>query len=238
MLLIFVDETSDSKFKDYFGLSCTIINSNFYSQIKKDFQKTLLEAEWNPNIEFKGSCLFSATKGCKNIEIEKRIDIASTILALNVSNKNSRMKFYYLRKKSKNHKSDYLNYLPALLHKALPKTKRGKGKDLLSLSCDKRDDINKDELWNSIYRVIRNKSYCLFEDVNIVTSNFETVGILYADIVGYLSGRIDNINNDSELFQNIPKHELENNGKIKKLKSSVRLINLIKQIKRFKVNAQ
>ena len=31
MLLVFIDETGDDKFKDYFGLSCAVINTNFYA---------------------------------------------------------------------------------------------------------------------------------------------------------------------------------------------------------------
>lgn len=87
MIFAFIDETSDAKFKEYFGLSCALINSNFYQQIKNDFQNILLEAGWDPTIEFKGSYLFSATKGCSHVSIEKRIEIASNILSLNVSEK-------------------------------------------------------------------------------------------------------------------------------------------------------
>lgn len=71
MLLAFVDETSDTKFKDYFGLCCATINSSFYRQIKDDFQRILTNGGWNPNIEFKGSYLFSALSGDTSVPIEK-----------------------------------------------------------------------------------------------------------------------------------------------------------------------
>lgn len=80
MILLFVDETSDAKFKDYFGLSVAIINSNFYQTLKSEFHKILTDAGWDVNVEFKGPCLFSATKGCKDVSIDKRIQIASQIL--------------------------------------------------------------------------------------------------------------------------------------------------------------
>ena len=41
MLLIFVDETCDSKFKDYFGLSVATINYTKYAKVKTEFQKIL-----------------------------------------------------------------------------------------------------------------------------------------------------------------------------------------------------
>lgn len=83
--------------------------------------------------------------------------------------------------------------------------------------------------------VLKKRHYCLFEDVTTPNSNFETVGILYADIVGYLKARIDTISNDSELFENIPKDQLLNNGKIKKLLSSKSLIDGIKNLVKYSV---
>ena len=59
MLLVFIDETSDSKFDDYFGLSISTINHTNYKTIKDGFQKILKESRWDESIEFKGSYLFS-----------------------------------------------------------------------------------------------------------------------------------------------------------------------------------
>jgi hypothetical protein len=235
MLLAFVDETSDTKFKDYFGLCCAAINSNFYRQIKDDFHKILIDGGWNPDIEFKGSYLFSALSGDTNVSIEKRIEITSSILALNAAKHNARMKFTYLKKTSQDQKEAYLKYLPVLLEKALPKAKKGGGKDILSLNCDRRDDVSPKEIYEVANPVIQEKGYTLLEDIVISRSGFHTVGILYADIVGYLYARVDTIANDSELFQNIPPEQWENNGKIKKLKSSTNLLGLIKKFDRYEV---
>ncbi len=235
MLLAFVDETSDTKFKDYFGLCCATINSSYYRQIKDDFHKVLIESGWNPEIEFKGSYLFSALSGDKNVSIEKRIEITSSILALNTAKQNARMKFTYIKKTSENQKEAYLKYLPILLEKALPKAQKGGGKDILSLNCDRRDDIFSKEIYDVVNPVIHEKGYTLLEDIVISRSGFHTVGVLYADIVGYLYARVDTIANDSELFQNIPPEQWENNGKIKKLKSSTNLLGLIKKFDRYEV---
>jgi hypothetical protein len=235
MLLAFVDETSDTKFKDYFGLCCATINSSFYRQIKDDFQRILISGGWNPEIEFKGSYLFSALSGDTNVSIEKRIEITSAILALNTAKQNARMKFTYLKKPSINQKEAYLNYLPILLEKALPKAQKRAGKDILALHCDRRDDISPREIYNAVIQVIEKRGYTLLEDIVVSRSNFHTVGILYADIVGYLYARVDTIANDSDLFQNVPPEQWENNGKIKKLKSSTKLLGLIKKFDRYEV---
>ena len=69
----------------------------------------------------------------------------------------------------------------------------------------------------------------------MVSSNFNTVGILYADMIGYLAARIDTISNDQELFENIPTDQLLNNGKVRKLKTSMALINKIKQLDKYEI---
>ncbi len=69
----------------------------------------------------------------------------------------------------------------------------------------------------------------------MASSNFNTVGILYADMIGYLVARIDTISNDLELFENIPRDQLANNGKVKKLKTSMQLINKIKQLDKYEI---
>lgn len=235
MILVFVDETSDTKFKDYFGLSCAVIKHNFYRQIKDGFQSILLNGGWDPTVEFKGSYLFSASKGCAGISVENRVEMAEAIIDLNVANKNARMKFAYFQTHTQDYKSDYLRYLPALLYKVLSKAQKGMGKDLVSIQCDYRTDIKPEEIRNAIFPAIQAKGFSLFEDVNQVTSNFNTVGIAYADIVGYLVARIETISNDSELFENIPPEMFKTNGKIKKLHSSIQLINKIKNLSMFKV---
>ena len=53
MWLGFVDETSDTKYKDYFGLSVALVNAAFYPNIKREAQRILIHGGWDPNIEFK-----------------------------------------------------------------------------------------------------------------------------------------------------------------------------------------
>jgi hypothetical protein len=236
MIFVFVDETSDNKYKDYFGISVAVINSSHYHPIKKNFHSILNKSTWNSEIEFKGSFLFSSKKGDPNVSIDERIDICSNLLQLNKSKINARMKFYYVVKHGcTDQKADYLKYLPKLLDKALSKAQKGNGKNLISIQCDYRDDIKPEEIRKSVQSCIQEKGYELFEDIVISDSCFHTVGILYADIVGYLFARKDIISNDSDLFSNLTEEEIQTNGKILKLKSSNKLLNLIKEFKAFEV---
>jgi Protein of unknown function (DUF3800) len=234
--LVFVDETSDNKNKQYFGLSIAVINNIFYPKIKCDFHKIISESSWNSDIEFKGSYLFSSSKGDSNVSIEERVEICSNILELNKSNINARMKFYYVKnEESKNQKNDYLLVLPKLLDKALKKAEHKNGKDLISVHCDYRNDIKIEEIFEAVNPVLKKKEYTLFENIQFVKSSFHTVGILYADLVGYLFARVDNIGNDLELFENLSSEDISNHGKLKKLKSSQTLMRLVKEFKPFQI---
>lgn len=239
MILIFADETSDNKFKDYFGISIAVINSNYYSPIKQNFHKILEKSKWDTEIEFKGSCLFSETKGDTNISIDERINICSDLLKLNKSKHNARIKFYYVViEKCDKQKEAYLKYLPKLLNKALKKTSKKGGKNILTIQCDQRPDTSSTEIRNAVQQVIIEKGYTLLEDVIMSKSGFETVGLLYADIVGYLFSRVDTISNDSELFTNLSEEQMATNGKYLKLKSSTELMKLIKDFKAYEVKSK
>ncbi|MFZ5857919.1 MAG: hypothetical protein ACOYZ6_13905 [Chloroflexota bacterium] len=237
MICIFFDETSDDKFKDYFGLSCAAVKHNYYGQIKEGFQKILLEGGWDPTTEFKGAYLFSASKGCTNIPVDKRVEMAEAVINLNVASKNARMKFAYFRKSSQNLREDYLTYIPAILERILKSYGRqsGQGKDLVSIYCDYRNDIPIEQLKDILIPVVLSNSFKLYEDIQYTHSNFHTVGILYADIVGYLMARIETIANDSELFESIPPEAFENNGKIKKMRTSLNLIDKIKGLSLYEI---
>jgi hypothetical protein len=103
----------------------------------------------------------------------------------------------------------------------------------LALHCDQRDDINENIIREAVLGKICDKGYTLYEDVVLVKSCFHTVGILYADIVGYLLGRIDAISMDSDLFDDISEEDYETSGQLQKLKSSKELIDKVKTIKRY-----
>lgn len=230
MILLFIDETGDKKQKEYFGLCCAVINAANYVLVKREFQNILLESGWDPKYEFKGSYIFSASKGDPDVSVEKRVKIAQGILELNTAKRNTRLSFHYFHTDSKDHKKDYLSYLPSLIKRALPTVSHKKGKDIVSLQCDHRVDITPEEIHLSVAPILRETGYTLFENVQMPTSGFHTVGLLYADIVAYLRARYVTIGNDAELFENVPPEEWKNNGKIRKFVSSNILLNQIKKL--------
>jgi len=232
MKLLFVDETGDDKFKDYLGICVAIVDASHYGGLKDGFQKVLRRSLWNESIEFKGQHIFSASKGDTSVDINQRVAITKNILRQNIAKKNARMTFHFGSQTGvSNIGQAYLESLPQFLEKVLPKpVKGGKAKNLIALTCDFRNDVAQEALQHVLLPVIEKKRWQLYEQVTTVHSNFHTVGILYADIVGYLAARIETISNDAELFENIPPQDLESNGKYKKLRSSSALLNEIKNM--------
>lgn len=229
MKLLFIDETSDTKYTEYLGFCIASMDSKSYSLVKSKSQKILEEISWKKQVEFKGSYLFSISKGCSDVEIEKRIEAAGKLLDLNAG-KNSRIRFDYGHIKSKDHGKDYLTALPGLIAKTLPRASKGAGKNLVVVICDERSDVKLKELNTYVLEAIESKGYTLVEKVVQTESSFDTVGLMFADLVGYLAGRIATITNDAELFEGLTKEQLSKNGKFKKLKSSTELISKIKKI--------
>ena len=234
MLLVFVDETGDSKFKEYLGISVAMVNATFYPALKRSAQELLLDFGWEL-AEFKGAHLFSQTKGCVGVDVETRIELAKALLDLHTANNNRRMRFAYSRMESVDHRADYLRYLPGLLEKALPKASRKSGKDLLFLCCDRRSDVTAAEIFHEVEPSISAKGYALLENVMTAESSFETIGLLYADLVGYLSGRIDTITSDLELYDDVSEQNLAKNGKLRKLLAAQEIIERLKKLQQLRV---
>lgn len=231
MQLAFVDEMGDAKLQAYLGICVAMMNARFYPSLKRKTQEILTDVGWSPKVEFKGSHLFSASTGCTDVEIQKRIDAARQLLDLNVAGANSRMQFHYGRMQSGNHGQSYLDHLPTLLDKCLPKAPSGAGKNLLVVVCDERSDVAATKLHAALEPVTRGKNWVLLEHVIKAKSGFDTIGLMYADLVGYLVARIDTIANDSELFQGLTGEQLQHDGKFKKLRSSTELMKKIKKLK-------
>lgn len=229
--LVFVDETSDAKFRDYLGLCVATIDSYSYAGLKTEARRILTRVDWDSGVEFKGSYLFSASKGCTDVQVEQRIKAAGDLLDLNVASKNTRMRFAYCRSRSASHAADYLGILPELMGRALKSApKGGGGKNLMLVQCDEREDVDPDELHDAIAPAVEEKGYVVVERVAQVRSGFDTVGLMFADLVGYLAGRVDTISNDSGLFEGLTPEQLKTNGKIRKLRSSSSLIRKLKAL--------
>jgi len=230
MRLVFIDECGDKTKPEYLGFCIATVDSRFYPLLKRQAHAVLKQINWDPKVEFKGSFLFSASKGCVTVSVEDRVKAAGALLDLNVSDKNSRMSFSYGRLDSLNHGDDYLTNLPSLLDHALPRAPKGAGKDLIAITCDERSDVPCTKLHSVLDSVVRQKGYVLLESVVTAKSSYDTIGLMFADVVGYLVARIDNIKVDADLFETLPSVKDLKNGKLKKLRSSTDLIKKVKRL--------
>jgi len=233
MKLLFIDETQDNNNKEYLGICCSLTDLTFYGKLKTEFNDILEKFNWDKGNELKGNAIFSIKNGDKNVNIGDRINLVKDLLEENISKKNSRIKFAFVKCKTTKFKVEYLNVLPKLLDKFLVKApKNGAGKNIISIHCDHHSAIKPLEIENSIKSVLNKKNYILLEGVHCVQSNNESIGVIYTDIVGYLIGRIDNIKNDIDLFNNLD--DSKKKTSFRKLETSTELIKVIKHIEFFK----
>jgi hypothetical protein len=232
MKLVFIDETGDKKFKDYLGLCIATIDARSYPLLKRESLKILEETGWDTETEFKGSFLFSATKGSSGVEVQERVDAAHRLLDLNTSDQKSRLKFAYGKMSSTNKGADYLAGVPQLLQirRVLPRASKGAGKNLISVTCDDRDDVKEDDLHRAIKPVLEEKGYIVLERVHQARSAPDAVGLMFADLVAYLVGRADTISNDAEFFEGLDQEQLKRSSKVRKLRSSTDLLKKIKRL--------
>ena len=230
MLLAFIDETGDKNRKDYLGLSIALVNGRHYPQIKLKAQIVLTSGGWARDVEFKGAHLFSSTKGCRDVSIDQRIQIAHGLLDLNIAKKNARMRFHFGQMTATDASADYLKSLPGLLYKALDRAPKGAGKNLLAVTCDERDDVDHEELHLAINEVARARGHILMERVHMARSSFDTTGLMYADIVGYLLGRIATISADVELFEGLTEADLATSSAARRLRTSKALTAKIRRL--------
>ncbi len=229
MKFVFIDETGDSKRKQYLGFSVALVDAKSYPKLKAEAREILERAEWSPDVEFKGAFLFSQTKGCSEVQVERRVEAAGELLDLNAG-KNAQMRFAYGSLESEDHGADYLRLVPGLVHELLPKAPKGAGKNLLAVVHDERPDLELDAFHQAITEAVEAKGYVLFESTVEGHSSFDTVGLMYADLVGYLAARVEVISSDAELFEGLDPEKYPENGKVRKLQSSSELISKIKSL--------
>lgn len=230
MRLLFIDETGFNTKKDYLGFCLVSVDATKYPMLKAKTRKILKGIDWDEDVEFKGHFLFSKTKGCTEVEVDKRVEAAHKILELN-SGSNTRISFAYGVMKSTHQGDDYLSALPGLIAKMLPRAQKGAGKNLIAVSCDERSDVNIDDLNKAITAAVNLRGYVMLERVMQVRSSFDTVGLMFADLVGYLMCRLDT--SDVERFQGLSPEELNGSSHFKKLKTSSELLDKIKKLEMY-----
>ena len=90
MKFIFIDETSNKKKAGFYGLCGVSVDEAHYASLVREITKCFKDKKWNPDIEFKGSYLFSSSKGDPNVTVDERIKLADQIIASNIAQKNAK----------------------------------------------------------------------------------------------------------------------------------------------------
>ena len=130
--------------------------------------------------------------------------------------------------KSKNPNDDYLKGLPGLIYQVLPKAPKGAGKNLVMVACDERSGLNLKLLNEAVKEAVQARGYVLLERPMELQSSLDTAGVMFADLVGYLMGRLHTI--DVTKFEQSTPEQLEKVGDFKKHQSARKLIEKIKSL--------
>jgi hypothetical protein len=213
------------------------INASKYAALKSDCHRILREYGWDMQYEFKGAHLFSLKNGDSTVEPETRIAIANELLANSTGPKNARMRFRYAVTKVEPSDSGaaLCKIVPRLVKKVLKPAQKSGGKNLVAVSLDYRNDVHTADVREPLRRALDEAGYVLFEDVLLVHSGVETVGILYADLVAYLAARIDIYGSDPKLAREQPEL-FPLNHKHRKLLAAQRLLEQVKAMKQEEID--
>ena len=201
MKLVFIDETKQG---DSFCVSMVIIDSSKYSILKREYLGVLEKYGWNHKSdknEFKGKIVFSAKdpEESSRITVDTRIKICNELLEHTLSSgKSKRMDVSFFSDKVKEGRTwqdIYFDVVPKLIEKKLGKGKIKGGKNCVAIFCDSFDMKRKEEMYQKMRRqiatVLRKRNWIFFEEIFFYKSTNYTLGITYADIIGYLVAKKD-----------------------------------------------
>ena len=225
MQLVFIDETS---LNGTFCVSIVIISSAKYTKLKGEYLEILEKYKWDHRMdknEFKGKVIFSKNnpKTSEGVTVETRIKICNELLEYVVGKKNKRMDVTFFSHECEKDEEDkiYFDVVPRLLKKKLKKMPKKDSKNCVAIFCDNFNRKRKDDLYQKmrqeIATVIRKKGLVFFEEIFFCDSTNYTVGITYADIIGYL----------------VAKKEFGNVRHTKKSKALETLLQNVKKIDKF-----
>lgn len=188
MKLVFVDETGNSQHLPGFYAACAVcVDATKYKVVRDEVEKALASAGWDRVHEFKGSAIFSSTKGDTGVDIDGRIDVASQIVSSTVSKSNSRATPVIAWNTNGDSTGNHLDLVEKAVAKCLPKATTGKdGKDLCVVFVDQKDGVPKSDLLARIRQAAVSRGYSVVEDIVVVTSSCDAPGIMLADILAYL----------------------------------------------------
>ena len=199
MKFIFIDETEQN---NIFAISVIVMDSSRYGSFKKKYLDILKKYSWDhkdDKNEFKGTAILGSTKtnslspqGKKDMCYELLNIIQSTnkivrpyIAYHNLSKDNSQNKIGAYKQRL------YFKSIPLILKKALKKSSAKSSKNVVCIFCDEFSIANKNKteyqkMRKEIASILKLKNLIFFEEIYFSKSTNYTIGISYADLIGYL----------------------------------------------------
>jgi hypothetical protein len=187
--LVFIDETENSTHVPGFYAVCAVaIDATKYKTVRQEIDKALDACKWLRSHEFKGSCMFSASKGDANVAVERRIDAVNRMVAATVSKANARAVPVIAWTDGGPSTENHLALVKQAIAGALKQKPTGKtkGKDLCFVFADGKDSIHFADLSDAVREAVQSRGYFMGEDVIVVSSSCASPGVLLADVLAYL----------------------------------------------------
>jgi hypothetical protein len=188
--LVFIDETENSTHVPGFYAVCAVaVDATKYKTVRQAIDDALTSSGWCRDHEFKGSVIFSSSKGDATVSTEKRVDAASSMVSATVSKANSRAVPAVAWSDTGGGAAAHIELLGRAVAGCLKAKPAGKnkGKDLCIVFADKKAGIGRAALSEAVKTAVASRGYCLAEDVVVVTSSCDWPGVLLADVVAYLA---------------------------------------------------
>jgi hypothetical protein len=229
MKFIFLDETTNRRKKDFYGICGISIDEYFYPRIAQDMAQLFKDYGWNLEIEFKGRFLFSISKGDSTVTIDQRIELANQMIDLNVARRNARLKAAFVWNEASDTKENHLFLIKRALKQLITSSKKSK---LYIIFADQNDKIILQDLWKVAYDSTLNKDCCLVEDVVVIKDWKPThVGLCLCDLIAYLTSWICLTESPAEAQQSLFEEELISSFDVQKAETVQKIFQNLKQIK-------
>jgi len=188
MKLVFIDETQNKRRPDFYGICGISIDESYYASMAREVTKCFQDLGWNNDMEFKGSFLFSASKGNPNVAVDMRIDLVDKMIALNIAKKNAKLKAVFAWNEARAVVENHLLLVKQVLCSLLPSIAKRHREQPCILFADRNDKIPQKELWKLVSETLTGRNYCLVEDVNIFNDWRSThIGLCLCDLIAFLS---------------------------------------------------
>ena len=189
MKFIFIDETSNNKKNpNFYGICGVCIDEKHYPGFAREVTKCFKDAGWNTEIEFKGSYLFSTSRGDPNVNVDARIDMVDKIIALNIAEKNAKLKAVFAWNEARDTADNHLFLVKQVLCKLLPSINKNRKEKPCLVLADRNDKILQRALWETVNDTLADRNYCLVEDVHIFNVwKPSHIGLCLCDLIGYMA---------------------------------------------------